>query len=179
MVSVCLTQILESLASPCQDLVFLLYLTPIKAGCKLCWPARSQISLDSRYLCQLAAKRFSGDVAAQNIGSNRSMQLGEFFAPGFEQQEVMPIDRNRQSKQLMQDHLGGGTGGDIPAADNPVDADGGIIDHHGQLIGDRTIAPAQHGIPHGCLNILGKIESGFIAQISHRLVNSATQGFVA
>ena len=74
------------------------------------------------------------------------MQLRELSAALLEQQEVMAVARRRDAERALQHDVDRGRAREVAAAHDPGDSRGGVVHHHGQVVGDGPVASAQHRV---------------------------------
>lgn len=127
---------------------------------------RNQFSWCTRhwFLLQPSAPSKESDQFGRGIGGAQhwcrygAMALAQ-FAPAavLPQQQVMTVDRLRQTKRALQRNLASATRSNIATTHNPLNTESRIIDHDGELVRHDPVAANHDWITGHCCWILGEI----------------------
>ena len=87
-----------------------------------------------------------GQVAGQGLQVQIPISFGQTAAVWRQEHGYMVIAGLRSAQKLLQVHLTGGRREKVPPPDHLRDPGRGIVHHHGQLIYEYSIRPADHKI---------------------------------
>ena len=78
----------------------------------------------------------------------RPVALGEPLAVGSHHQRDVGEARRGEAQRPVQQELAGGRGEQVVAAEHVGHLHGGVVHHHGELVGRDPIGPGDHEVPH-------------------------------